>query len=92
MQTKLYTTGEMVDIITCDKYLIFEAVNGIYDGGIVSYNDHMEWLMWKDDNTYIPISFNGEFMKTKWRILKMEYAYVINVPIIDSRNIYITCH
>jgi hypothetical protein len=41
----------MIDLITNDKTLTFEAVNGMYDGSMVSYHPDMEWLMWKDNNT-----------------------------------------
>lgn len=87
-----FTTGEMLDFIKSENGLYFRAISGKYCGQIVSFHDAMQWLMWKDDNTYIPISFNNEFMKTKWRLLEMQHAYVINAPIIDSRKVYITYH
>jgi len=45
MSYKVYTTGEMIDLISKDKYIHFEAVTGIYDGEIISFNQDLNWLI-----------------------------------------------
>lgn len=78
----------MIDLIQKDKELIFEAVSGMYDGSIVQYHEDMQWLMWKDGNTYLPISFNKEFMGTKWKLLSTVYMLQIDVPLMDYGKSY----
>jgi hypothetical protein len=74
----------MINLIANDKSLTFEAVSGMYDGSMVSYHPDMEWLMWKDDNTYMPISFNSEFMKTKWRLLEGAGVVLVEIPLFST--------
>jgi hypothetical protein len=78
---KIYTTGEVIDLISNSKDLNFEAITGIYDGRIVSFNENMNWLMWTKNNSYEPISLNNDFMNTMWKVLSPSFvAKIDNVP------------
>jgi len=88
MDYKAYTTGEMIDLISKDSKLVFEAVTGLYNGNTVALHEDLEWLMWKDDNTYFPISFNSAFMETKWKLLSTVHMLQVNVPLFDSGKTY----
>ncbi len=86
-----YTTGEMIDLISRDKELVFEVVSGKYDGGIVSYHEGMQWLMWQENNTYEPINISIEFMDAKWKLLSTVYALQINIPLMNVSRSYCLC-
>lgn len=88
METNTYTTGEMIDLVSKDKELLFEGVSGKYDGNIVEYHEAMQWLMWRVNNTYEPIHINIEFMSTKWKLLCRVYALQINIPLMDCGRAY----
>lgn len=90
MDSNTYTTGQMIDLIQKDKELIFEAVSGMYDGSIIAFHDDMQWLMWLDDsiNTYLPITLNAEFMKTKWKLLSNVYVLKIDCPLVKCGRSY----
>jgi hypothetical protein len=88
MDSNTYTTGEMIDLISKDNELIFEAVSGMYDGNIVAYNNDLGWLMWKVDNTYEMIGVNGEFINTKWKLLEMIYVLNIECPLVKCGKSY----
>jgi hypothetical protein len=89
MDSKTYTTGEMIDLISRDKKLSFEAVSGMYDGSIVKFHDAMQWLMWKlDDNDYDLIRIDNDFIHTKWKVLSKVYAFQVNIPLMNIGKIY----
>jgi len=79
MNYKVYTTGEMIGAITIDKELLFEAITGIYDSKIVSFNGNMNWLMWNQNNSYEPISLNNDFMNAMWKVLSPSYVIKIDI-------------
>ena len=88
-----YTTGEMIDLISKDSELIFEAVSGKYDGNTVAYHEGMGWLMWKVNNTYDyePINLSDNFMNTKWKLLGMSYVLRIEFPLMNVGRSYCLC-
>lgn len=75
---KVYTTGEIIDTITKDKDLLFEAISGIYVGRIVSFYEDMNWLMWNQNNSYEPICINNDFINTMWKVLSPSYIVKID--------------
>jgi len=84
----IYTTGEMIDLISKDKELIFEAVSGMYDGGIIAFHEDQQMLMWKDYDTYLQVTLNNEFLKTKWRLLSTVCIFRVDLPLINVGKIY----
>jgi hypothetical protein len=93
MDSNTYTTGEMIDLISKDNELIFEAVSGMYDGNIVAFHEGMGWLMWKGNNTYDyePINLSDDFMNTKWKLLSRMYVLRVECPLKDVARSYCLC-
>lgn len=83
---QIFTTGEIIDLISKDKELRFEAVTGMYKGEIVSFNEHMSWLMWNTNNKFEPICMNDEFMSAKWRVLEPAYIVIKYYPIYEFND------
>lgn len=84
MNQNTYTTDQMMDLITIkDKDLVFEAINGKYDGQVVCYHEDIGKLMWKFNNLHEPITLTRDFMITKWKILSGVYAFQVNMPLMD---------
>jgi len=81
MENKIYTTGEMIDLIMRDTNLVFESISGKYDGNTVAFHEGMGWLMWNVCDTYEPINLSDEFMKTKWKLLGTIYTLKIEYPL-----------
>jgi hypothetical protein len=89
MDSNTYTTGEMIDLISKDKELSFEAVNGMYDGCIVEFHNAMQWLMWNyGNNDYELIRIDNDFIDTKWKILSEVCVLQVNIPLMNVGKIY----
>lgn len=87
MELKTYSTSEMINLIQKDKDLIFEAVSGMYDGSIIAFHENQQMLMWKDYNTYLQVTLNDEFLKTKWKLLSTVYVVKVDMPFMNvGRN------
>ncbi len=90
MDSKTYTTGEMIDLISRDNELIFEAVSGKHDGNTVAFHEGMGWLMWKGNNTYDyePINLSDDFIGTKWKLLGIMYVLRVEFPLVKCGKSY----
>jgi len=86
-----YSTGEMIDLISNESELIFEAVSGMYDGNTVAYHEGMGWLMWNINDTYEPINLSDDFMGTKWKLLRMSYVLRTEIPLVKVGKGYCLC-
>lgn len=91
MDFNTYTTGQMIDLISKDNELIFEAVSGKYDGNTVAFHEGMGWLMWNVCDTYEPINLSDDFMKTKWKLLGMMYVLRVEFPLVKCGKSYCLC-